>query len=279
VPGRPVRLCAPRGVAGVGHTDPQPPPTSCGGITATGVDLNSLARRMEQHGTVQGTATLTGIYRDHALTVTRQEQPKPTGAVDLPNQPPCRAPAGGWPSGAGKTGDDSVGTAWEAAHPGAVLIGAIMRPLPGHIVMYALVGADHDPAAVRAAWQPFYKDHLCVYQSRYTYAEVRAAYDGLRPPQAGLGRNDVRRDGRDPVPASRTTHRRRDGLRDPRTRKARRTTARRARHPQPMDQAHLMTADNRAINPTTGSGRDLRRRQTPRQISRGLSMDLSDTPR
>ena len=181
MPGRPVRLCAPRAVAGVGHTDPQPPPTSCGGITATGVDLNRLARRVEQHGTVQGTATLTGIYRDHALTVSRQEQPNLTGAVDLPNQPPCPAPAGGWPSGAGRTGDDSVATAWEAVHPGVVLIGAIMRPLPGHIVMYQLVGADHDPAVVRAAWQPFYKDHLCVYQSRYTQAEVRAAYDGFDP--------------------------------------------------------------------------------------------------
>jgi hypothetical protein len=183
VPGRPVQLCAPRARYDTGNGDAQSLPSSCPGITATGVDLSNLAKRVERNGTVQGTATLTGIYRDHALTVTRQQQPNLTGDTDLPEQPPCPAPASGWPPGAGNTGDDSVGRAWEAAHPGAVLIGAIMHPLPGHLVIYALLGADQDPAAVREAWQPFYKDHLCVYRSRYTHAELRAVYDAFDPRQ------------------------------------------------------------------------------------------------
>jgi hypothetical protein len=177
VPGRPVRLCAPLAIAAPGYgPGGEPAPQYCDvGIDVSGVDLDSLVQRREKEGAVEGYADVRGTYRADAVTVNEQTaatQPAPTGL--LPDRPPCPPPSGGWPLGAADRNlDTDAADEYMAAHPGAVMQIAILRPSDTQAVMYLLTAVD--PAPVRTALAASYPNDLCAAQSRWTPSQVKTA--------------------------------------------------------------------------------------------------------
>lgn len=182
VPGKPVRICAPTGDLGVAYSHP-PPPAYCDlGVDVEGVDLDRLAQRREQDGAVEGQASLTGTWDGTTLRVRSQSAPdKDAGLREQFTDPPCPAPAGGWPTG---PENENLNTdalqAYQAAHPDEVPIVALARPSSHQVVAYLMTAGD--VAAAEAALRPTYATRLCVAKSRFTPAEVKAAQDdpGLR---------------------------------------------------------------------------------------------------
>ncbi len=62
-----------------------------------GLDLAALPDARTKDGATQAWATLTGTFRDGALTVEKQQSPVDRG-VRLLQQPPCPEPTDGWPA-------------------------------------------------------------------------------------------------------------------------------------------------------------------------------------
>jgi hypothetical protein len=188
-PGKPVRFCDPNvAEAAVGTTDPNAPLADCGfGIDVSGVDLSKLSHRKEFHGQVVGGATLTGVYRNQAISVTKQG---PAGRQRPPelghDHPPCSAPPGGWPRGRANVNlPFGAVERYKRAHPGAIIFEAMLRPSANQALVYLVTNGD--PAPVRDALAPRYKERLCVVKSQYTHDQIRAAYHVVTAPMRGQG--------------------------------------------------------------------------------------------
>ena len=166
VPGRAVRLCAP-----VPATAGQP---ICPGVDVTGLDLGRLSDRAVQDGVVTGSATVVGKYRNRTIEVSRQTPP--TTVEPGEPQPPCAAPADGWPHGR----DLDLGAAlrYQQSHRGKVVEVAVLRPSSTQAVAYVLTAGDPNPAG--RALEPTYGARLCVFRSRYTTGQLDAARSAMR---------------------------------------------------------------------------------------------------
>jgi hypothetical protein len=187
-PGQPVLFCPPRVVMWRGEFGDGPRPPDCGGgIPTEGVDLGALARREERDGVVWGGAWLTGVFAGGTLTVTGQEAPRPGYGerTDLYTSP-CPEPAGGWPGDKPIPGDYGTSDGERLyEQPGLGAVERYERENPGEVVhhRYALpeknasvvVVVVFDVARAEAALRPAYGDRLCVLESRYTVAQVKAA--------------------------------------------------------------------------------------------------------
>jgi hypothetical protein len=75
-----------------------PPSCAPDDVVVTGVDLDALAQRGVENGTITGWADLRGVYRHGTLAVSEQRaQTHTPSQAPIPYEtPPCAAPAGGW---------------------------------------------------------------------------------------------------------------------------------------------------------------------------------------
>lgn len=135
-------------------------------------DFAALANRFEQHGAVEGSATVTGVWSGDQLRVDQQTPPRSRAAWVNPwVNPPCPPPPGGWPP-VTPPGDivlecdlgDLPGT-------GALVAVTLFRPSEDQAV---LVVAASDQAAVEARLRPQLGVLLCVVPSRWTNARLAA---------------------------------------------------------------------------------------------------------
>ena len=70
-----------------------------GAVQVAGADLDAVAGRFAGDGSVEGWATVTGIWSGEQLRVGRQDAPVPgLAAHALWVTPPCPPPEGGWPA-------------------------------------------------------------------------------------------------------------------------------------------------------------------------------------
>lgn len=189
VPGQPVRFCAPAPVAlsGGGSGAAPSPLNECpSGVTVTGVDLAALTGRETVGDAVRGTATLVGVYAGGTLAVQSQSPsvpPAPPGP-GYSDDPPCPAPAGGWPQGQADANIDTGPLdAFQAAHQDEVVGIATLRPSSTQAVAYLLTSGD--AAAAADELRTHYGPALCVAHTDVTPAQLRAArsaFTALMPP-------------------------------------------------------------------------------------------------
>jgi hypothetical protein len=148
-----------------------------GAVRITGADFAILANRFEQHGAVQGSATVTGVWSGDQLRIDQQTPPRSRAAWVHPWViPPCPPPPGGWPPVTPR-GDmlleynlgDLQGT-------GAAVAVTLFRPSKDQAV---LVVAASDQAAVEARLRPQLGVLLCVVPSRWTKAQLDEIRDYL----------------------------------------------------------------------------------------------------
>lgn len=173
-PGRPVRLCPPRGTLfGAGWDDDAGPPECRDGIPAVGIDLAALDHRQEKDGTVWGGAWVLGVHADGTFTVIDQGPPRQRPEEQWLSSVPCPEPPGGWRKGSPSL---KALAAYSKAHPDAIVHERYARPKPGHAVLVvAAVGAARVTADLRAA----YGSWICVVESKYTKAQVAATREAM----------------------------------------------------------------------------------------------------
>jgi len=143
-------------------------PVSPVAVRVARADFDELAGRFEDHGAVEGSATLTGIWSADQLRAQRQASPGPRDAP-LPRwvTPPCPAPVGGWPRHGGNLRFDMN----DLPGIGGVVTVTVFRPGPDCAV---LVVAAADPDAAEVWLRPQFGARLCVVASKWTTAELDA---------------------------------------------------------------------------------------------------------
>jgi hypothetical protein len=121
------------------------------------------------------------VYRSGTLHVTAQGPPVyRSNYPDLFHNPPCPAPAGGWPPatpGNGGNLDERAVEVYRHGHPGSIMQFALARP--SHTEVAMLILATGRPGPIRRALRGAYPHQLCVIHSRYTKADVHAARRAL----------------------------------------------------------------------------------------------------
>jgi len=141
-----------------------------GAVRITGADFAALANRVEQDGTVEGSATVTAVWSGGQLRVEQQTPPPSRPPWVHPwVTPPCPPPPGGWPP-AIPWGDMPLKYDPGDLHAtGAAVAVTLFRPSEDRAV---LVVAASDQAAVEARLRPQLGDLLCVVPSRWTRAQL-----------------------------------------------------------------------------------------------------------
>lgn len=181
VPGLPARFCGVEVTADVGYEPGQEPaPRDCpSGVEVTGVDLATVPDRREKDGAVEGFAQVTGVWQAGVVAV---EQQGPRQYPDRPTEqdPPCPAPAGGWPQG---PADDNLSAELEAARPvlERIALGpnrmALLRPSSTQTLLGLAVPDDATKEQVERELRSAVGDRLCVVVARHTDADVEAVLE------------------------------------------------------------------------------------------------------
>jgi hypothetical protein len=126
----------------------EPAPKFSGlGVPARGVELSALHDRFDKDGATEGFATLRGRWDAGALHVT--DQGPPQWPVDPRRQwedPPCPAPAGGWPHG---RENENLELPDELVNDSAVATLLMVRPSATQVVLTVV---SRDPEGTWAAW-------------------------------------------------------------------------------------------------------------------------------
>lgn len=146
-------------------------------VRLRGADLDAVEHRYERNGVVEGWATVTGLWRGGEVDVTGQSQPirLPGGQQPRWRDPPCPAPAGGWPQG---PSDLNLGVvAGDVGRSSVVVTMTTFRPSDTQAV---LVVAAADVAAVEAGLRPWLGKRLCVIASRHSRLELDETSRSLR---------------------------------------------------------------------------------------------------
>jgi hypothetical protein len=202
VPGKPVRLCAPRAVMAPGYAMPRsamprpamprsapvqvPVAAYCdAGVTLVGMDLGKLRDRRDGAAGVTGRAWVQGTYRAGTITVTEQGPPRQPAAEPLPfpTRTPCDPPAGGWVRSSDLSGLDELQSFIGAHgdHYGEVVITYPDGPPTGPTdspayaaTQVALVTTTIDPATAYRELRAVYPSNLCVAPATRNRASVVA---------------------------------------------------------------------------------------------------------
>jgi hypothetical protein len=151
-------------------------------VDVTGIDLSALTQPRSKAGALEGWADVAGVYHEAGVvTVTAQHPYHPgPGPGVVPDQPPCPAPRGGWPAGGKDVNLDLTALqSYSGAHPGSVIMPALLRPSRRQVLVYALTAGD--PAPVEAALRPTYGPALCVVRSLYSQAQIESAAAAFAP--------------------------------------------------------------------------------------------------
>jgi hypothetical protein len=149
-------------------------PARRGAVRVTGANFDHLADRFEDQGTVEGSASLTGIWSAGQLRAEHQASPRyGHPVVRRWDTPPCPAPPGGWPEPPrSRDGDENLHfDLGDLEDTGAAVAVTIFRPGQDRVV---LVIAAADPDAVKARLRPQLGALLCIVPSRWTKAELDA---------------------------------------------------------------------------------------------------------
>lgn len=174
-------------VAATGSLFPSVRPAWRGSVRILGADFgDELWGRFERDGTMEGYATVTGVWAADRLQVERQDLYAPQHRK-TPNHtvPPCPPPPGGWPHQTWVYGIKEVQTGeYPAAQyvgldydlgdlreTGAAVMMTTFRPSEDQAV---LVVAAADPEAVEAHLRPQLGPLLCIVPSKWTRAELEA---------------------------------------------------------------------------------------------------------
>jgi hypothetical protein len=165
-------------VAEPGRGERRVRPVWRGAVRMTGADFTALADRFELHGTVEGSATVRGVWSGGRLRVEWQARPRRGPAWVLPwVTPPCPAPPGGWPE-VTRRGDILLDyDLGDLQDSGAAVAVTLFRPSEHQAV---LVVAASDQAAVEQRLRPQLGALLCVVASRWTKAQLDETRDYLR---------------------------------------------------------------------------------------------------
>lgn len=158
-------------VALVHRTDGRPAPTPWPqAVPVEGADLDAVEQRYERDGHVDGFARIHGRWLGGRIAVERQTPDRPADPGPEWTDPPCPAPAGGWPRI-----PDPHWSPVPGDLEGAVAV-TIFRPAPDRVVV---VVAASDVAAVEARWRPELGERLCVVESRWSRRDLDAAHEHL----------------------------------------------------------------------------------------------------
>jgi hypothetical protein len=168
VPGKPVRFCSPL-VAVTGNEPFGYCPT---GVVVVGADLKQLHDRRTHDGTVRGSATITGIFREGAIEVRHQVARRFVEPVHFADDSvPCARPAEGWPDRQPPLG---AVYRYRRSHPGSIVEIAYLNPSEKESLVYVLTAGD--PAPVQDALGAAYPHGVCVRKSEYTAQQIKLAH-------------------------------------------------------------------------------------------------------
>jgi hypothetical protein len=132
------------------------------GVPAQGADLSALQDRFDKDGALEGFATLRGRWYAGVLQVTDQGPPQwPTDRRSQWEEPPCPAPAGGWPHGGENENLELPG---ELVNDPAVAGLLMVRPSATQVVLTVV---SSDPEGTWATWSPVFPGRLCVLAARW----------------------------------------------------------------------------------------------------------------
>lgn len=186
-PGKPVRFCAPVAVAPIGRVGPEQPPGCTLGVDLAGADPGRLTDPKSFGDTRWGQAAITGRYADGTVTVTAQGAPVagPGRAIDLPERPPCPAPAGGWhPGPLPRAGADAVTKIVEsrpAAYGEVVMTYPGGRPAGAEAATEALLVTTTLPVATaEKELRAHFAGNLCVRPAVRSRAATDAVWTRLQ---------------------------------------------------------------------------------------------------
>ncbi len=144
------------------------------------MSLGALTNRRKKDGAVEGFAALDVIYQGQETVSVVHQAPyrDPKESLNTADRMPCPPPAGGWPVGtANENLDFTAVDDYTQAHPGVVVMSALLRPSTTQAVAYALTTDDAGPVA--AALRPAYGKSLCVVRSRFTPTQITHADDAF----------------------------------------------------------------------------------------------------
>jgi hypothetical protein len=149
---------------------PAPRPSKKYAIAVEGADFDHVTQRYERDGSIDGYATIDGVWFQDRIRADRQTDELPAPRHPKWSDPPCPAPPGGWPHGrAGENIDVDYG---DLLDTGAAVTTVVFRPSDDQAV---LVVAASDIAAVEAQLRPQLPDRLCVVPSRWTRWQLNRA--------------------------------------------------------------------------------------------------------
>jgi hypothetical protein len=137
------------------------------GIPVRGVELSALQDRFDKDGATEGFATLRGRWDAGALHVTDQGPPQwPVHPRQEWEDPPCPAPAGGWPHG---RENENLELPDELVQDPAVATLLMVRPSATQVVLTVV---SRDPEGTWATWSPVFPGRLCVVKARWPRGKV-----------------------------------------------------------------------------------------------------------
>jgi hypothetical protein len=154
----------------------QPPHPSRYAVPADGADFAALAHRYEDHGAVEGFATVYGTWLGDRIQISRQTDEWPVAVISPRwDHPPCPPPNEGWPHS--QPADSLAFDLGDLQDSGAAVTVVIFRPGEEQAV---LVVAAADVAAVEEHLRPQLADRLCVVPSRWTRRQLDIAQEQFR---------------------------------------------------------------------------------------------------
>jgi len=163
-------------IAAAGGLERRIRPAWTGAVRVAGADFRAVSARFEKDGSVEGWATVTGIWSGEQLRAERQDAPVPKPAHAPWVTPPCPAPDGGWPR-TERRGDVELSyDPGDLTSTGAATAMTLFRPGTNQAV---LVVAAADLAAVETRLRPQLGKSLCVVPSRWTQHQLDAVRDHL----------------------------------------------------------------------------------------------------
>lgn len=168
-PGKEPVLCAPVPKPAIGYLPGKEPAPDCPdqhAVILKGADVTKVAEPATTQGVRSGYTQVVGIWNDQTIEVEQQTVPKErstTAELTIePDQVPCAAPAGGWPTKPSSISDTAK--LYLEEHADQIWGPQVYYPKgrSGSVVLG--VGVAHgDPKVFHKAFEQVYDGNLCVF--------------------------------------------------------------------------------------------------------------------